>query len=97
MTALNSNKIDSQVDWSIVPNNIKNGDEISIMINTSSTLDVNISVTSTTGQKVINPTSKKLSIGENRLVLEKMDLKPGIYIISISNIDGISSKKLIVQ
>ena len=97
VTALNSNKIDSQVDWSIVPNNIKNGDEISIMINTSSTLDVNISVTSTTGQKVINPTSKKLSIGENRLVLEKMDLKPGIYIISISNIDGISSKKLIVQ
>ncbi|MBK8604440.1 MAG: T9SS type A sorting domain-containing protein [Saprospiraceae bacterium] len=54
-------------------------------------------MTSTNGQKVINPTSKKLSIGENRLVLEKMDLKPGIYIISISNIDGISSKKLIVQ
>ena len=93
-----SNKKSSEfVEWNIVPNMIQSNGEVNLEINAVNSLNINISIFSSNGQRVGNVDQKKLEPGQNILPVNIADLSAGVYMISISGKDGFSSKKLIVQ
>lgn len=97
VNVLANKEINEVIDWAIIPNILEKGNDINISVNTKSGLEVNVSLYSSDGRKVTNLNNRKLSIGENNLVLNNSDLKPGVYLVTLSSKEGVSSKKLFVQ
>jgi hypothetical protein len=78
------------IEFTIFPNPAKNN--LSIKINSDYQLKSNLKVFNVTGQIIINT---RIDNVVNTLDIES--LKPGTYIIQISNKNGLASKKLIVK
>ena len=97
VNVLGTKGIEDLNDWSVQPNVITANEQVNLSINAKESFEAKINITASNGQKVLNNFSKKLIAGENNFGISEVQLQPGIYIITLTNKGGVSSKKLIVQ
>ncbi len=81
------------LEFSVYPNPAEN--YITLNINSESTFDAMINLSSMNGQQILN-TQMKISSGINYKTLNTSDLVSGMYVLQILNNNQISTKKIMI-
>ncbi len=82
--------------WTLSPNPMTIDSDVLVTLRAKSTFNGLISVKDITG-KTMSQTMETLGVGDNTIKINTADLQNGIYIVSITSGDSVSTKKLIVN
>lgn len=91
-----TNEIDVVNAWSVQPNPVKNTSEITIKLDTRESFEANINLYDITGKLVKSIQQHQFSNGNNTYALNIDDINNGMYVLAVSNKNGVLNTKLVV-
>lgn len=83
-------------DFSVNPNPAPAGSQISLNLNTQSSLSADFSLISVSGQVVLTNNNMQFSEGQNSFNLPAQDLKAGVYFAVLRSGEAVINRKIVV-
>jgi len=83
-------------NWSVEPNPLSAGQDISISINSKERFEGTITVLNAVGQVVYRIADLELSQGEHDFRIPSTFLSRGVYIVALETIDAVLTKRIVV-
>ncbi len=93
---VNTTEIESVSTWSVSPNLVLSGNEISINLDTQEAFEATVRMHSINGQLIKEVQRQQFNIGNNNMFLNIGDVENGTYLVAIQSENGIINNKIVI-